>query len=126
MTRLSRVTTSGSPSDDDGAVVENQEAVDQADHGLHRVFDDGDRYAVAGKLLNHGDDLVGLVMSEARQGFVKQQDARLSGQRAANSISRSSLVVSSPATRSAISDRPTWAIASAANCRASVSVLART
>src|SRR5258708_1792162 len=31
--------------DDDGAVVENEETVDQADHGLHRVLDDGDRHA---------------------------------------------------------------------------------
>src|ERR1700733_3857609 len=68
--------------DDDGAMVENEEAVDQADHGLHGVLDDGDGHAVAGEPLNHGDDLVGLVMSEAGQGFVKQQDARLPGERA--------------------------------------------
>ncbi len=60
---------------DDGAVVEHDEAVDQANHrrcivcSMMAIVD-----AAAGKLLDHGNDLVRLAVAEARQRLVEQQD----------------------------------------------------
>src|SRR3569833_4600966 len=48
---------------------------------LHGVLDDGDGHAVACKLLDHGDDLIGLAMTETSERLVEQQDTRLAGNR---------------------------------------------
>ena len=46
------------------------------------MFYDGNRHAIAREPLNHRDDFVRLVMSQARKSLVQQQDARLSSHRA--------------------------------------------
>jgi len=67
---------------DDRAVVKHEEAVDEPDHRLHGVLDDGDGHAIARKLLDHGDDVVRLAVTKAGKRLVEQQDARLAGERA--------------------------------------------
>ena len=76
MTRGSRVTVSGRAFDQHGAVIEHDEAVDQAHHGLHGVLDDDDGDAVLRQPADDADELLGLVVAEARQRLVEQQDAR--------------------------------------------------
>src|SRR5260370_29795226 len=63
--------------DDDGAMVENEETVDQANHRLHRVLDDGDRHAVPRQPLNPANNLVPLVIAEPPPPPLPRQGARL-------------------------------------------------
>src|SRR5918998_795115 len=59
------------------AVVENDEAVDEAHHGLHGVLDNDDGDALLRQRADEADELVGLAMAKAGQRLIEQQKTRL-------------------------------------------------
>ena len=96
-------------------MVEHDEAVDQPHHRLHRVLDDRDRHARRGELPDHRDDLVDFVMPSPARVSSSSRRRGCPARARASSISRSCMVVSSPAMRSAMSDSPTRSSASLAS-----------
>ena len=109
------VTASGAPSTSTRAVIEHDEAIHQPHHRVHGVLDDHDGHAFAREPADDGDDLAGLVLAQARRASRRAAGCAACRQARAQAPSaEAACVVSSPGMRSAISARPTRAIAASA------------
>src|SRR6516165_9371440 len=72
----------GNAAGDQSSVVEHIKMIDQLNHRLHCVLDDQDGDALGANLANGAENAVEIIMAEARQGLVEQDQSWMRRQRA--------------------------------------------